>query len=628
MDTPVHKQVREIEGLRPRLRNDLHFSFQDFGTDRCCIIEDPVSSRYHRVGLAEFQLMRLLDGRTPFAAAQAQAALESGPDALTEREAAHVLSWLVEMRLVDLGGEVPVDALDKADAREFHKQTWQRLNILSAKIPLGSPDRFLRRLGWLGLFFISPFFFAGWILVLAVGGAVILENRVDFARESAGILAPHNWLWLGVIWFVLKCWHELWHGLICQAHGGRVREAGLVLIVLMPLGYIDASSSLAFPSKWKRMHVSAAGMVGELFLAAIAACIWVQLPPGLARHIMLNTVIMGSAATLFFNLNPLMRFDGYYLLADWLEIPNLAKRSMSWMGYLVGRFVLGARELTAPPTGGHPVWIYICYGLLAALWRIFITLSLLLAASSLFRGGGLLFAVIAAAMLLVGMMTRLVQGAKQFRHTRFRPLAAGIRILLLVGGIAAVLFVPIHNSVRTQGVLQYAEEVVVRPELDGFIGPIWAWDGREVKKNDHIMTLSNHRSEAQLATLRLRQEAQRLRHRRFLLSGQAARAVAEKAAIDALADKITELESQLKTLTIHAEIDGVLMAPGIDDSFGTYIPKGSVLLRIADPTRLELTIPIAQSEADDYRSQLGKSVDMRVEGMPLELSGTFVRMTS
>ena len=129
--------------------------------------------------------------------------------------------------------------------------------------------------------------------------------------------------------------------------GGEVNEMGITLLVFMPIPYVEASSSATFPSKWQRVAVGAAGMYLELLLAGGAMFVWLYMGPGLLRTLAFNTMVVAGVSTVVINANPLLRYDGYFILADLIEIPNLAPRSYRCLGDLVQRYLFGVRGAAA-----------------------------------------------------------------------------------------------------------------------------------------------------------------------------------------------------------------------------------------------------------------------------------------
>ena len=206
--------------------------------------------------------------------------------------------------------------------------------------------------------------------------------------------------------------HELWHGLVSKHYGGQVYEAGVLLVLFLPIGYVDATPSWRFPGRWQRIHTAAAGMIAELSVAAVAAFVWAELPPGPAADLAFNLVLIAAVDTLIFNANPLMRFDGYFILADLTGIPNLYQRGQEFTRHLGRRYLLGIRSAWSPGLGALKGLFVRVYGLAALAWRIAILVVILVVASGLFHGLGLVVSVLAGAALLAVPLLRLVRAVR------------------------------------------------------------------------------------------------------------------------------------------------------------------------------------------------------------------------
>lgn len=592
------------------------------------MIEDPVASKFHRVGLAEYRFIRQLDGTAPFAEAFARAALDSGTEALTEREAVAVLSWLVENRLADLGGSIPEEQLREAQGRRLSARLHNAFNFLFVKVPLGSPDELLGRLYPYFKFACGRAFFALWLAVAIAGIGQVAVNWERFARGTEGVLAPHNWLWLLVVWVGLKVWHECWHGLVCKHHGGRVREAGVLLVLLTPLGYVDATSSLALPSKWRRMHVAAAGMYGEFFLAALAALFWAHTGPGLPNTLALNVMVMASVVTLLFNLNPLMRFDGYFLLIDLLEKPNLYTRAKRLIESLAKRWLLGMDE-PEPAWDEGDTWLNLLYGLAALVWRLLVIAALLAAATRLFQGGGLVFAVVALAFLLVPPVRALVKRLRGGQPGQERPRlwVAGFRCSLLAAVLLTLGLYPFRLNVTTPGVVRYAGEVILRAEGPGFVTGIHVEDGSLVSEGAALVSLDNPELEEQLERLALSHHRQDLRRRQVLIDRSMAEYEAEVALLDSLREQHLQQLRYVETLDILAPRGGRVVAPRLPALRGRFMRTGDEIVRVADPAGVEVVIPIAQDDVDAFRRHLGRPVWIYIEGRPALWGGRLERLS-
>ena len=132
---------------------------------------------------------------------------------------------------------------------------------------------------------------------------------------------------IALIWvttILIKSIHELGHGLTCKHFGGEVHEVGVMLLVFTPYFFVNVSDSWVMPDRNKRILISAAGIYVELVLASLATLLWAVVQPGALQQELWNIMVIASVSTLIFNANPLMRFDGYYIMTDWIEVPNLS----------------------------------------------------------------------------------------------------------------------------------------------------------------------------------------------------------------------------------------------------------------------------------------------------------------
>jgi hypothetical protein len=200
----------------------------------------------------------------------------------------------------------------------------------------------------------------------------------DLAAELAVVVDRVDWL---------KFFHELGHALVCHRYGGNIRETGVVIAFFAPLAYVDASSCWSFRSRWHRIHTALAGVYVELIIASLSILAWKWCDSVVLRHVLQNTIIMASVSTLLFNLNPLMKFDGYYVLSDLLQIPNLSTQANSVITELARRIFFGDSG-SRPTVIGQQRWVLLAYGAAAMVWRLLVTFSLLIMASVLFHGAG------------------------------------------------------------------------------------------------------------------------------------------------------------------------------------------------------------------------------------------------
>ena len=255
----------ELRQLRPRLRDDVSFTWQSYGGVECYVVEDESRGTFFRIGRPEHTFLSLLDGRTTIGDAIAQTVSVLGPDAFDEQQAAVICHWLAESKLLAPDGLPDKNCRDeKSEAANIVK----RLNPISVRFPLGCPQPLLTALEGLvgGMFSLGGLLL--WLAVMTCAIWQLAPHTKTLWRESAVILSPHNWLWIALWGLGLKIVHETSHGLACVRFGGRVREAGIVFVLLAPIPYVDLTSTWRLP-KWQRIVTSAAGMFAELLIAAV-----------------------------------------------------------------------------------------------------------------------------------------------------------------------------------------------------------------------------------------------------------------------------------------------------------------------------------------------------------------------
>ena len=315
--------VREAITATLKLRGDLIFMPDLARSPEAIAVEDPLRGKFFHVGVPEHTLLIQLDGRQSIAAAVGRAAAGLGPQALSEREALALCRWAAENQLaLPLGGDASARIAATA-ARHRAQRVRDGQSALRAD-SASDPDRLLRRItNWCGAAFTWPVLMVwagilGYALYLACSGWAHIES------STAVILDRDNWLRLPLAWVLLKILHETAHGLACKHFGGAVGTAGITLLFFMPLAYVDVTSSWRFRSKWQRIATAAAGVYAELFVASIATIVWAKSPPGIVQTVALNIALTAGVSTLLFNANPLVRFDGYFILSDLLGYRTLA----------------------------------------------------------------------------------------------------------------------------------------------------------------------------------------------------------------------------------------------------------------------------------------------------------------
>lgn len=600
----------EISNVAPTLRDDLKFSLQQHGDQVCYLIEDEKNSRFYRVGIPEYTFISLMDGTTSVREAMAHTAALLGEEAFTENDAATICKWLIDSQLALTEASRTSGRLLEMSDKAYKAKQAEWLNPIILRLPLMRPDRLVTwctdRFGWC----MGWGGFVVWLAVVITAIHQLLTNWESVESANTFVWAPGNLLCMAVFWCLLKVVHELAHGISCKRFGGHVREAGVVLIALAPIPYVDVTSSWRFKSKWKRMFVAAAGMYVELFVAALATLVWIHAEPGLMRQQAYNLMITASLITLIFNANPLMRFDGYYMLSDWLGIPNLYGLGQHYTQYLGRRYFAGVKAKLPQWTFRKALYIK-TYGVAAFVWRIVVCAGLLVLAATMFEGAGIVLAILGLGLWitlpLIKLGKYLVNGNEREKPNRMRFVAMVAVTASIVGGL---LFCPEPGGVRAPAVVVYEPLNVIRAPHSGFVREIRTTSGATVEEDQVLMVIESKELELEALELTVERAQSVFRTRQFRKDGDVAAAKVEAEMRNAIESRLDERREQLQKSEIRSPVAGQVVQRDIQSLMGTYVTEGQMLLAIGDEMKKELEVSISQDDVDSFEEHAGEEVDV------------------
>jgi putative peptide zinc metalloprotease protein len=604
----------ELANLRLRLRDGLQFDLREYGGEPCYVVKNRVSSEYFQIGITEYAFISLLDGATSLQEAVQQTAYQLGEEAFAIQDAVLTCQWLIQHGLADPVNDIENTAQTSLDyllgeirTRNSSRMVAQ-LNPLFFRLPLFNPQPVLRilqpALGWIA----SRVFFVIWVLVMVTALVVLFQQKDDLAGEALGLLTPRAWLWFVVTMIFMKFVHEFAHGVFCNRFGGQVREAGVVFILCWPIPYVDVTSCWSFPSRWRRIAVSSAGMYVELFIAGLATIGWSLTSDVVLKFHLVNIMLAGSLTTLLFNANFLMRFDGYYILSDLLEIPNLAQQGQQYLQYLGKRYLLGMRLQPAKFSRGRGMAIK-TYGVLALCWRIVVYVSLSIIASALFFGFGIALSVLGGAMWLgvpLFRLGKLMMGQGQGGVVDWRRLAM-VTVPAGLGLLAAMFVLPWPIQLSAPAFVRYEDPAVIRVQTPGFVEEIAVRNGEFVNAGDLLVQLRNHEVVAHLDALKADRQQSLLRSRRYHAERAIPAYQSEIAARLAIEKQIDEVSRKLDDLTLRTPVSGIVVGRQLDASIGQFVSPGTELLRIVDENRKEIVVSISQDYFDSFSDRKGQA---------------------
>ena len=607
-----------LRHLKPQLRGHLRLHRHEYRGQAWYVIEDRIGAKHQRFNFQAYRVIHLMDGSRSMDALWQALSTDLSDETPTQDELLRLLATLHAADLVQV--DVTPDVAELLDRRsqQVRRKWFSRLgNPLGIRIPLFDPDALLTRL-WHGAG-RQPNGRAAVLLWLVVVLPALLLLPAQWATLAGAatdqLLAADNLLMLALLFPLVKVVHELGHGLACKAFGGEVHETGLMLLVLYPVPYVDASCAGTFVSKWQRALVGAAGMLAELFVAALAFYLWLLLEPGAARGVAYNVAVLASVTTLFFNANPLLRFDGYYILVDLIEVPGLGQRGNRWWRYLAERFVFGVRRTDPPPaTPGERRW-FLFYGPLSYAYRLFVAFAIALVVASQFFVIGVLMALWALVQGLLWPLAKALHAVltgPQFadRSGRVRVVLGGALLLLALG-----LFVlPLPHHTLATGVLWLPERAIVRAEGAGFVRQLLATPGAVLAAGAPVLEMVEPGLVARIGVAEAKLEELRARYDAAWGTSQAkAQQLAQEITRETAA--LARLLDDASRLTLRTHGAGALLLQAPADLPGRWLKQGDVVgyLRSAEPPLVRLVVP--QGEVDAVRLDT-RNVELRFVHAP------------
>ncbi len=616
MSTAPDHAVLDVRQLRPKLRRDVRINEQTFQGESWFIVQDPITCQYFRLGPTEYRFIRELDGRRTVGEILQQMAGELGEDTLSPDLAARLLNYLGQAHLLETDEQLDPTSLYEAYRKARRKKGLQvASNFLFINLPLVDPDRFLRRT----LPFVRPLLGRGfvvvWLAALAAALGIVVTHWGELTSRVNSVLAPSNLLLLYVAFAAVKLFHELWHGYVCRRYGGPVHEMGIIFLVFTPFFYCEASSAWTFDNKWKKIYVSAAGMYIEIFLASLATFVWYATNPGLVHALAYNVMFVASISTVLFNGNPLLRYDGYYILSDLIEMPNLWTGANNYLKYLLNRYLVGNKQESPAETTRHAV-LFVVYGIASFLYRIVVCVGIILFVSSQLKGLGLILAVGAFVMWVVVPIGKAVKHMFFTAGTRQQRKRAGLVMGGLVTAVVVLLgVVDMPMRLYTTAAVDYREVQVVRADAPGHVTAVLVRPGQRVSAGQPLVRLAN---EELLA--RYRQSKADLAMTRYRLSAletiDPAAAQAIRPRVEARKALVDDLAAKVDSLTRRATIEGVIVTGRLDELVGKFADTGEEIMTLADTSRPLLKAAVDQDDVYEYRDAVGQPVEIRLRSEP------------
>ncbi len=608
-----------ITNLKPMLRDAVIISRHIYRGEIWYVLRNGLNQRNHRFNTAAYTLIAQMDGEKTVQEIWENTGRLSLDTSPTQDEVIRLLGQLNDADLIQ-SDILPSTVELVRQFRGKQNSNWkQRVsNPFSLRFSLLDPDRFLEK--W--RFLATPLFtwsaFVLWLIIVLCALAATVINWSELSNSlSDQLFSTGNLLMLWLIYPLIKLLHEFGHAFAVKKWGGEVHEMGIMILAMTPIPYIDATASGFFPEKRHRIAVAAMGMMVELLVACLALFVWLNVETGLVSTIAYNLMLIGGISTVLFNGNPLMRYDGYYMLSDLIEIPNLAQRSHKYLAYLLKRYLFSIKTIDSPVTDSGEKYWFLLYGPLAFCYRILVLVGLIWLFSQHFFFIGILIAVWGGFSLLI---LPAVKGLTQFltfpgmQDRRFR-LAALVGSAVL-GSVMLIFVFPMPLWTTAQGIVWLPEQSIIRAGTDCEIVEVLAPMEQMVAKNTPLLSGTDPFLETQIEIYKALQAE--------LYAGYNAQPLHKRVKRKLLLDEIQRVKGdlgqakeKLKKLLVCSPIQGNFILMDTRQMVGRFVKKGEKLGYIISEHRPIVRVVVRQADIGLVRKRL-----TRVEARLVEQPGT------
>lgn len=625
------------------------------------VVKEPVGLNYFRFKEEEYAILDMLDGQASLDQIKEQFEAQFPPQKITLEELQHFIGSLHKSGLVISSAPGQGVQLKKRRDEKKRKELLGKFtNVLSIRFRGIDPHRLL---DWLHPLFrwmyYPPVVIA--CLLFALSGLVLVLVQFDvfMARLPAfhQFFSAENAMALAVALALTKVIHELGHGLTCRHFGGECHEIGVLILVLTPCLYCNVSDSWMLPSKWRRAAIGAAGMYIEVVMATIAAYAWWFSEPGFLHNLCLSIMFVCSVSTLMFNANPLLRYDGYYILSDLIEIPNLRQKSSTILSRKLGQWCLGIEPPEDPFLPQRNQFLFATYAVASAIYRWIVVFSILWFLNEVFKPYRLeiIGQMIGAASLFGLIVMPLVKVAKFFwvpgRIEKVKKKRMYTSLAILVALIAGVLFIPLPYRVICPVDVRPREAAAVYVDVPGTLELVAVKPGDRVTKGQELFKISslderlviqelqNQRLQNQVKLDNLRDLSNSTDEEVRIQSRMQIPQIVET--LEALDEQLAEKAEQLtfdeqRRIVITSPADGIILpsqeqmespqaqaagqletwtgTPFSKKNLGCYVPTGTELCQVGDPVKFEMILLIDQSEVEFVRED--QAVELVFDALP------------
>ncbi len=583
-----------MSGQNHRTRPELRFSPARSGDEVYYVVEDQLKNRFWKIGPLEYEICSILTGSHSISVAAALLARTSklgraaGVDKITA-----IGLWLLQIGLLEANGntiENTAAATPKPSsgkpARSFDPSFF-RIPVLSSD----AIDRFSSGLTWL----ISIPCLIAATAIWCIAAIMAYQNGTQLIALGAKLFVPGSQWWMLVAWLVLKAVHEAGHAIANTHVGAKSNGAGIGFMFFAPSPYVDVTGLWSVPNRWSRILVSAAGMLFEITLAAVAVICACTIDNYSLKYLCFSIASLGTFSTVAFNGNPLMRYDGYYILVDLINRPNLWQDASQSMKAYISTWIFKGH--------GNHFWSVplLIYGVCCWISRVLLISAMGWGMWLTWDGAGLVVVGFFACLWLVfPLIKRFRAGGKPLALPSMRSLLApicpwksarcvGILFLFSLCGL-----LPSPIQIYWPAIVQYVDPSDVRTNVAGFVIEVFVHDGQGVQEGDEILRLSNPDLELECQSAQSQLQASQEKCVALRAQHKHSEYQAEEALQESLLVKAESLIARVNALHVRAPRDGVLIARMSRNLPGSFVPEGHSIGMVVNPSKIEVNASIPQ----------------------------------
>ncbi|GAD78828.1 efflux RND transporter periplasmic adaptor subunit [Vibrio ezurae] len=594
----------KVADLKVRIRKHADIHRHVYRGKVWYVLQDHVTGQFQRFTPQAYQLIGLMNGERTLQQIWDIACQQLKEELPSQDEVINLVGQLNKANVMQTDVLPSIKHLYRRGETEQKKKLLQQLKSpLSVRIPLLDPERFLFATRFIAR---AIFSFGGallWLAIVILGIVLATLHWTELTNNlSDQVLGLENLVLMALVYPVIKLAHELGHGWAVKRWGGEVHEMGVMLLIFIPVPYVDASAASSFSNKYQRMIVGAVGVFAELFIAALAMLVWVLVEPGVVRALAYNVMLIGGVSTLLFNGNPLLRFDAYYVLADFLEIPNLAARGNAQVGYLVKRYLfrISAVRSNAYSTS-ESFWLAL-YAVTSYIYRLFVMVAISLFVASKYFFIGIILAIWSV------MSSLIIPIVKAIAKPRQDPLMRRKSPYIYLGGAAVItaiafllLYVPAPYKTYAQGVIYVPQNAYIRAQTNGFVRQVFLEGGAQVEQGTALLQLDAPDLQAKAEILKGQFAEAKLRYDASVNNRTESEILLQE--LKYLGQEYQDVQRRLQHLDVISPAAGQLIFAQRHLQEGHYFHRGEIIGYVVDVEHLPIAAMISEDDIDRVSNQ-------------------------